>query len=147
MSRVVEDNWYVCRDAIMIELLEVPYHSYDGQDMLMRPTSSIGTVSLSTSHSPPLHSPLASPPDVSSGGDVPLYHDVDRAAESSNNGATSSTVVYSETSMSVVRHNPPCTVIIICTHLALYTHFTEYFLQVILHCDFILFTEKSGSIP
>ena len=93
----------------------------------MRPDSSTGTVSLSTSHSPPLHSPLTSPYyGVPSGGDVPLYHDVDRAAESSNNGTTSSTVVYSETNMSVVGHNPPCTVMY--THpLTLYTHFTEYF--------------------
>ena len=77
----------------------------------MRPGSSTNTVSLSTSHSPPLHSPLASPPDVSSGGDVPLYHDVDRAAESSNNGATSSTVVYSETNMSLVGILPLCNIV------------------------------------
>ncbi|CAI8027569.1 hypothetical protein GBAR_LOCUS15746 [Geodia barretti] len=85
VSRVVQDN------------------CYGAQEMLMRPGSSTGTLSVSTS--PPLHSPRALPSyDVitTTGSSVPYYSHVDPTTEASGNGS-SSTVVYSETIESMRR--------------------------------------------
>ena len=71
----------------------------------MRPGSSTGTLSVSTALSPTPHSPLAPPShDLASGPTVPYYSDVNRTTEAPSNG-TSSTVVYSETSISMVGAN------------------------------------------
>lgn len=68
-------------------------HSYDSQDMLMRPFSNI-----SISHSLPPDLPVT-PSNASSSG-APVYSEVNRITEFSSN---SSTGVYSEITNSVVR--------------------------------------------
>ena len=70
----------------------------------MRPGSSTGTLSVSTS--PPLHSPRAALPSydviTTTGSTLPYYSHVNPTTEASGNGS-SSTVVYSETRDSMVR--------------------------------------------
>ena len=62
----------------------------------MRPT---GTGTISTSHSPPPHSPVTPSYEPSSG--VPVYSEVNRTTEFSSN---SSTGIYSETNSCIVRY-------------------------------------------
>ena len=107
VSRVVEDNWYVIATPwFLFGYVFVVYVScsYDGQEMLMRPGSSTGTVSLSTSNSPPPRSPLDSSA-ITSRETVPFYSQVHSTAESSGNGTTTSTTMYSETSNLMVGYH------------------------------------------
>ncbi|CAI8006019.1 hypothetical protein GBAR_LOCUS4527 [Geodia barretti] len=77
---------------------------YGAQEMLMRPGSSTGTLSVSTS--PPPHSPRAALPSydvvTTTDSSVPYYSHANPTTEASGNGS-SSTVVYSETNESMRR--------------------------------------------
>ena len=76
--------------------LLIKFVSYTSQeDMLMRPTDTI-----STSHSPPPHSPVTPSNEPSSG--APVYSEVNRTTEFSSNGSTG---VYCETNSSIVRYD------------------------------------------
>ena len=69
--------------------------SYDGEGLLMRLASSTATMSTSTSPTP--HSPLELA-TVGSTGRAPFYNELSRDSESSRNGTTTTTAMYSETS-------------------------------------------------
>ena len=70
--------------------------SYDSEGLLMRPGSSTATMSTSTSPTP--HSPLELA-TVGSTGRAPFYNELGRDSETSRNGTTTTTAMYSETSM------------------------------------------------